>query len=54
MIPRGTHPSLSSQGDLLGTTTEHGSTASSMLSLITAGAAGKGSTGSRPTTVRCP
>eukprot|EP00983_Pelagomonas_calceolata_P034966 1094473-Pelagomonas_calceolata.AAC.6 len=40
------------QGDMLGSTTEHSSTASSMLSLITSGTTGRGATGSRPTTVR--
>mmetsp|Transcript_23537 Transcript_23537/g.64882 ORF Transcript_23537/g.64882 Transcript_23537/m.64882 type:complete len:760 (+) Transcript_23537:107-2386(+) len=38
------------QGDMLGSTTEHSSTASSMLSLITSGTTGRGATGSRPTT----
>ncbi|KAF5836606.1 hypothetical protein DUNSADRAFT_5680 [Dunaliella salina] len=41
---------LYKEGDMLGTTTEHGSTASSVLSLITSGATGRGATGSRPTT----
>jgi hypothetical protein len=39
------------QGDLLGSTADHSSTASSMLSMFSASTTGKGSTGMRPTTV---